>query len=360
MKNIKYIFTILILFCFLGSCTKSDKNYAKASFEAMDTWMTIQCWGKDCENAISIAREEVTSLEKLMSTTKEDSHIKSLNQKSENTLLSDQNSVVENLPPDLLPLIDFSLQMAETTKGAFNPCLYPVTRTWGFTTGTYKIPDENLIKEKLVYTDYEKIKFDDEKIILPAGMMFDFGGIGKGYTGDKIIQILKNHGAEYGILDLGGNVQAFGTKNDGSPWKIGIKNPVDEGIIAGLSINEGAVITSGGYERFFTGDDGKKYIHIMDSFSGYPVNNGLVSVTIIAESGAYADSLSTALFVMGIEEAVNFWKNNTDQFFDFILMKQISSDSEEIKLEIIYSDSLKDKIQILETSCVEEIKIITK
>ena len=173
-------------------------------------------------------------------------------------------------------------------------------------------------------------------------MQLDFGAVGKGYAGDRAAEILKKNGIKSAILDFGGNIQTIGNKPDGSAWTVGIKNPwaAAEGgnaVACGVKIRDKAVITSGGYERFFIGEDGKKYIHIFDGKTGRPVENDLESVTIICEKGLYGDALSTSLFVMGKEKAVQFWKENRD--FDFILITK--------KRELLCTKSIKDEMKII-------------
>ena len=211
------------------------------------------------------------------------------------------------------------------------------------------------------YADFLKVPIDKitnpenteksaEKIILHKhdGMMIDFGAVAKGFASDEAEKILKAYGIGSAILDLGGNIVALGTKPDGTEWNVGIKNPWNgENPVAGIKIKNHCVVTSGGYERFFVGEDGKKYIHIFDGKTGFPVENELESVSVISESGIYADSLSTALFVMGTEKAIDFWKSNRD--FDMIL---ITKDK-----RIFFTKSINEKISVLydfaEKICVE-------
>lgn len=150
------------------------------------------------------------------------------------------------------------------------------------------------------------------------GMEIDLGGIAKGYTSSRIMEIFKDYDIDSGLVNLGGNVQAYGTKTDGSNWRVAIKNPDTadddtDDYIGILSIADKAVITSGGYERYFE-QDGKTYHHIIDPSTGYPAENGLVSVTIVSDDGTLADGLSTSLFIMGKDKAVEFWKVHSDEF----------------------------------------------
>lgn len=291
--------------------------------------MTIQAYGKNAAKANEEVQNRINIIENAISTTKEDSLICRLNSGYESSVKADN---------DTYNLIDFGLYISEKTDGALNIALYPVTSAWGFTTENYRVPSDEEIRKLLKYTDYSKITLSSKnEVTLQEGMKLDLGAIGKGFAGDRAIDILKNNGITSALLDLGGNIQTIGLKPDGSEWTIGIKNPWDGTIAAGLKINNQAVITSGGYERFFTGDDGKKYIHIFDSKTGRPVENDLASVSIITNSGLYGDALSTALFVMGLDKAIDFWKSNRD--FEMIIITEPG--------DIYYTANLSEKINLI-------------
>ena len=142
-------------------------------------------------------------------------------------------------------------------------------------------------------------------------MAIDLGAAAKGYLSQKIINLCKEKKVTSCILSLGGNVQTLNTRPDGKPWQIGIQNPNGQqgSLLAVLSVENKAVITSGGYERYFE-EDGNTYIHIMDKRTGMPADNNLASVTVIAENGAMADAYATALSVMGEEKAIAFQKKH--------------------------------------------------
>ena len=149
-------------------------------------------------------------------------------------------------------------------------------------------------------------------------MEIDLGGIAKGYTGDRVGEVFSRYRISSGIISLGGNVQAFGSKLNGKPWRVAVQNPESSLAYLGvLDVENKAVVTSGGYERYFE-ENGVRYHHIIDPRTGYPADSGLISATIISEDGTLADGLSTSLFIMGKDEAEEFWRANSDKF-DYIL-----------------------------------------
>lgn len=326
----RFFVCCFVCLLFVSCGRKSDS----LSFQAMDTFMTVRSYGRNCRKANRLARKSLLECEDLISTTKENSLIYMLNEEPEKGVKTGV---------EICGLVDFSIKMAERTYGALNPVLFPVTRAWGFTSGNFRIPDEQEIEELLKLVDYRNIKIEpaedsaekaEFRISMKAGMMMDLGAVGKGFAGDRVLKMLSLAGIESAIIDLGGNIQVLGNKPDGSPWTVGVKNPWGGEPVCGIKVSDCAVVTSGGYERFFEGEDGRRYIHIFDGRTGCPVENDLAAVTAVCASGLYADSLSTALFVMGSEKAVSFWRENRD--FDFVIIKKDAA--------VLYTAGLKGKI----------------
>lgn len=284
---------------------------------AMDTYFSLKAYGPAAEAGLEACALRVRELEGLLSVTEEGSDIRRVNERHAGEAVS-----VER---DTLLLLEEAVALGEETGGALDITLYPVLRAWGFTAEEYRIPREQELSELLQRVDYRKLALDDtaSTVLLPEGMELDLGAVAKGYTGDCLTELLRERGVLSAMLDLGGNIQVLGTKPDGSPWRIAVKNPYDTGRAIGvLEVADKAVITSGSYERYFVGEDGRRYWHILDPKDGRPADGGLVSVTVVGESGVRCDGLSTALFVMGRERAVEFWQQSGTGEFEMILLTE--------------------------------------
>lgn len=294
-----------------GAQLSKEPEEASISFFAMDTYITLTAYGKNAQDALAQAQKKITALERLWSVTEEGSDLYALNHAGGQAV---------KVADETAELLEFALRMSERTKGTLDPTVYPILTAWGFTTGENRIPSEEEITELLSLVGYQNVIQNGTTVQLPIGGMLDFGSVAKGFSGDVITEILRENGIMSAFLNLGGNIQAVGSKPDGANWRIGLQDPESDGIVGVLQISDLAVVTSGAYERYFIGEDGKRYGHIMDPATGYPVENGLLSATVIAEEGRLCDALSTSLFVMGAERAIEYWRQNQD--FDMILITE--------------------------------------
>lgn len=295
---------------FLFGCGRASETTGTShSLFAMDTVITMDVYGGHEAEAIGQAEKQISHLEDLWSVTKEGSEIYELNHS--------QGTPVK-VSKETKNLIAFTLQIADETDGALNPALYPLIQAWGFPTREYRIPEPEEISELLSHTDYKSMKLEDEMVTLPEKMEVDFGAVAKGYTGDLLVESMKKQGVSSAIINLGGNVALIGNSPDGDSWKVGIRSPYGEGIIGTLEASDCHVITSGGYERYFTGEDGTIYWHILDPKSGYPADSGIISATIVGTEGKRCDALSTAVFVMGEKQAEEYWRATGN--FEMILV----------------------------------------
>ena len=280
----------------------------ETTFFAMDTYMSVKATGRDAEAAVEAVRDAIIALDEDLSVTNPESLVYSLN--STGTCAADDN---------LAFLLNKSKEAGALSGGAFNICIYPIMKEWGFTGDEFKVPDESVLKSLCTALTTAEVSFSGvgEPVTLSDGTMVDFGGIAKGYASKVAGDILAKKGIKSALINLGGNVYAIGKKPDGSLWNVAVNSPDDSHQYLGiLSLSDKAVITSGGYERYFE-QDGITYHHIIDPATGYPANSGAKSVTIISNDPTLADALSTAIFVMGLDKATDLWRKNS-QTFDFI------------------------------------------
>lgn len=302
MKAIR-LSAVLLAVLLLSGCAPKEHV---STLLAMDTVMELTAYGDGGEQALADAVKLIQELDGLLSTTDEGSEIYAANH--------GQAVALSEYTADLL---DRALALCADTGGALDVTIYPVVRAWGFTTGQYQVPGEEALSALLEHVDYRRISLSGDTLTLPGGTELDFGAVAKGYTGDRIMELFRAAGLRSAKITLGGNIQTLGTKPDGSLWRVGIKDPTGDSYAAVVEVDGKAVVTSGGYERYFE-ENGVRYCHIIDPATGYPAQSGLQSVTIVSESGVLADGLSTALFVMGRDAAVEYWRTRDD--FDFILI----------------------------------------
>ncbi len=293
---------------------------------AMDTVMNVTAYGAEAESAVSAAVDEINRLDALFSVGNADSDIARLN--------AEKTAVVSD---ETFTLVGKSLELYRSTDGAFNITVYPLMEAWGFTTGEYRVPDKAELDTLLQTMEIEDIQCNSETktIALPADTQIDLGAIAKGFTSSRLMELFASYDVTSALVSLGGNVQVYRTKPDGSGWRVAVEDPFsdNEGTYAGiLTLKDQAAITSGAYERYFE-QDGVRYHHILDPSTGYPAESGLASVTIVSADGTLADALSTALFVMGKENAVAYWQAHADEF-DMVLIETDGT--------ITISEGLKD------------------
>lgn len=302
---------------------------------AMDTVMTLEAYGANAEAALDAAEDEITRLDALWSISSADGEIAQLNANKQITASE-----------DTLTLLSRAKEISTATDGLFSTTIAPLMEAWGFTSGNYRVPDDAELSSLLAYVDDTQITIDGNTVTLPANVEVDLGGIAKGFTSARVMEIFRDNGVESGILSLGGNVQALGTKPDGSLWRVGLQDPVDtSALFATLEVADKAVITSGAYQRNFE-QDGIVYHHIIDPRTGYPAESGLSSVTIVSDDGTLADGLSTSLFIMGKEAAVEFWQTHSDEF-DMVLMSDDGT--------VTVSEGIADSLTLTDGSTPEVV-----
>ena len=290
-------FAIIIAAAMIFSVSACASNRAEtADFFAMDTFMSITAYGRSAKDAVSEAELNITSLSCEMNVADPNSRLSQFNAGKDVFLSKDMESILPT-----------AQHVAKLTDGAFDVNIYPVVAAWGFLSGDYRVPEPEELSE-----------------LLADKRLYDFGGIAKGYASDIAAEIMRERDVSSALIALGGNIYAIGNTPDGKPWRVAVQDPEDLSGYAGiLSLTDEAAVTSGGYQRFFE-QDGVTYHHIIDPRSGYPAESGLISVTVVSKNGTLADGLSTGLFVLGYDRALEIWGDNRE-LFDLVLIEDSGS-----------------------------------
>ena len=310
---------------------------------AMDTFIDLKAQGENGEKALLEAEKEINRLEKLFSPTIEQSEIFVINQYAAKQTVT--------VSKDTFDLIEKAKEYCNITEGAFDITIAPVVKAWGFTEEVKRVPSDEEIQQKLQLVDNNKLHIDKQNSTVyleNENMSIDLGGIAKGYASNKVNEILKKNGVSSAVISLGGNVSVTGKRPDGTKWRIAVQDPMNsEGYVGILNVEDTSVITSGVYQRFFE-QNGKKYHHIIDTKTGKPTQNGLLSVTIVCDNGAMADALSTSVMVAGLQKGSELWRK-LDNFGMIVITDSnemyISEDIEDI-FEV--SDDVEYTIHIIQ------------
>jgi len=264
-----------------------------------DTVVTMEVYTDD-EDLLTDAQAECQRYDNLLSKTHEGSDVWNINH------AGGQRVAVSD---DTREILEKALEYSRLSDGVFDITVEPCVALWDFTGENMGVlPDETALAQAAAKVDWTQVDINDEGVLLPAGMTIDLGAIAKGYITDRIAGFLKDRGVESGYLNFGGNVLTIGNKPDGNAWNIGIQDPLgqrDQNIVGAARVSDQAVVTSGIYERGFD-VDGVRYHHILDTSTGWPVQNELAGVSIIAADAFDADALSTTVFAMGVEKGTAF------------------------------------------------------
>ncbi len=306
---------LLLLLCVppLTACGEGENTYILYNKLNTDITVTLYSGGtqkkqaeliSDCEGLLDEA-EDVLSRADLTA------ELAIVNAAKEETLM---------VSPILADVLSRSLALAHATDGCFDPTAGALSALYDITGDAPLPPDPAALAAARETVGYGRVSLKGMLLTRPVGTALDFGAIAKGYLAERLVSYLLEAGVSGGVLSLGGNIATFGEKKGGSPFRIALRAP--EGVYAGVLTLTGKayISTSGAYERNRVGEDGKTYHHIFDPATGAPAESDLASVTVVDEDGARADALSTALYVMGYEQALAYHAAHGD--FEMILILQ--------------------------------------
>lgn len=296
------IIILIILSTLPSGCTQESKPDPLSENEFMlGTFVRISIYDHKEEETLSKVFDRLRQIENRMSINIANSDISKIN----------ENAGIKSVKvhDDVYFVLDKAKYYAKISNGAFDPTIGPLVELWGIGTEHEQIPKKEEIDNKVQKVDYNKLQLlDDNKVFLEEKeMVLDLGGIAKGYAADEAIRILIENGVKSAIIDLGGNIFVLGSKTNKEGWRIGVQNPFKSrsldnyvGIVQGKDMS---VVTSGNYERYFE-EDGVRYHHILSSKTGYPARNNVMGISVLSNNSIDGDALSTAFYVMGIEEGL--------------------------------------------------------
>ena len=290
---------VFISICGCSRVTPSSTKYIAQGY-ALNTYVKVTLYGSGSDEIAGRAVDMCSEYERIFSRTDEDSMLYRLNNAGS---LTRKEAADDKGFDELTALVRSGIEYGKLTDGALDITIEPVSSLWKFGTDEAALPDAGQIADALTKVDYSKVEVTDDFIEL-NGCRLDLGATAKGYIAGKICDYLKKEGVTGAIVDLGGNISCIGTKADGTGFTVGIKKPFDEEgqMSLALDLSEMNIVTSGGYERYCYDND-ILYHHILNPATGYPCENGLLSVTVISADAAQCDALSTGCFVLGMDKA---------------------------------------------------------
>lgn len=321
------LLTLTLLLSALTGCGSKEPEKTEKQIFAMDTVMTLTAYGEAAGAALDAAATQINETARLLDPEQEGSLVWTLNH---------SGGAQTEIPELLYHMLDTAGTVYARSGGALDLSVYPVVRTWGFIDQAYRVPSPDEIAAAMEGVDYAAVTFEQTGdtcfAAVPDGMEISFGSVAKGAMSDAVVDTLRENGVTSAVISLGGNVQTLGLRPDGSDWTVAVQDPHDTGTFLGtIAVGETAVVTSGSYQRYFE-ENGMVYHHIIDPATGYPAESGLLSATVVCPDGAMADCLSTAMFVLGEDGALDYWR--TWGGFELLL---VTTDG-----RVVLTDGLRD------------------
>lgn len=304
---------LLCIFVCLTGCTRNTEPVTQTGFY-FDTVIQITLYDTQDTAIMDGCFTLADTYENMLSATIEGSDVWRINH---------SNGTPVTVSEDTISLLQTALRYAELTDGRVDPTILPVSELWNFgSDSTPHIPDASALEEALAHVSYQTVSIEGNTVTLADPQAaIDLGFIAKGYIADRMKDYLLEQGVQSACINLGGNVMTIGSKPDGSPFKIGIQKAfAEDGVTAAvIDICDTSAVTSGIYERCFYEDD-VLYHHILDTATGYPVENDIASVTILCPSSVDADALSTSCYCLGMEESIRFIDSMDDLNVEYLFL----------------------------------------
>lgn len=331
-KYLLFILTSIIFIFSLSGCTKKEPEPISKEGLFLGTFCKVTIYDEASRDVLEKAFNRISEIEDKMTINKTSSEVININSKA--------GSDYVKVSPDTFSVIKQGKYYSQLSQGKFDITIGPIVKLWNIGTDKARVPSPDEIKNKLPLVDYSNILLNEKenKIMLKEkGMLIDLGAIAKGYAGDEVKRVLAENGVKHALINLGGNLVTLGSKLDNKAWKLGVQNPLDSRgeYLGTIEASDKAIVTSGIYERYIE-KDGKHYHHILSPENGYPIDNSLVSVSIVADKSIDADALSTTAFALGLENGLKLIESlkNVDAIF-------VTKDS-----DVYVTSGLKDNFKI--------------
>jgi len=336
VASVVAVVLILALAVVYGVRTRSGPERFSDHRLLMGTIVSVTVYAEseaEASEAMEAAFEEIERIESVTSRYREDSEVSRLNRRANGEERVEIDRVVAQI-------VGQSMALSEMTGGAFDVTIAPVVDLWHLDEDM-ELPDPELIREALTRVSYSKARVatHGRALTLPVDMAIDLAGVAKGFAVTRAARELRRAGIESGIVDAGGDVGLLGPAPHGPAWRVGIKHPRLDGLIAILDLEGGSVATSGDYQRYAV-IDGVRYHHIIDPETGYPAR-GTLSATVVTERALNADALATAVFVMGPVRGMSFVEATEG-------VEAVIVAGEESVEEVLVSSGLRERIELVE------------
>jgi FAD:protein FMN transferase len=297
----KLIIPTAIAYLLLINCNSQNNNTITINGDAQGTTYHIIYFSESNVNLEKGIDSILKRIDSSLSTYVSSSIISRVN-KNDTTVIIDEH---------FIEVFNTALEVSKNTKGIFDPTVAPLINAWGFGFTKKSKVDSSLVDSLLDFIGYQKVRLSGKKVIKDKlEVMLDFNAIAQGYTVDVLATYLEKMSVVNYLVELGGEVKAKGKKQNDQFWTIGIDQPNEEAIEgrplkAVVTLKNKALATSGNYRKFYI-EDGKKFSHIIDPFTGYPAKHNLLSATVVANDCMSADAYATSFMVMGMEKAKEF------------------------------------------------------
>lgn len=307
----RLILCLFLCLVVLTGCQRS-KTYTRSNV-ALDTVVSITLYNNGSEEILDETFNIINNYDILL-----DSY-------NLNSILRSANTEKVKLPDELFDLINKNIEFYNLTDGLFSPTLGNLIELWGINEPIVKEPPSiEEIQEALNHIDINNLELDTTEgtiYVTDSEEIINLGASSKGYIADQLKEYLIEQGVDSALINLGGNIQLIGSKEN-RDFVIGIDNPdlSETEPIATIEVNNKSIVTSGNYQRYFTDSEGNRYHHILDPTTGYPAETDLKEVVVISDSSLEGDILSTSLFIMGKEKAIDFLEDYNNQDLEVILI----------------------------------------